>query len=148
MKRKLLSLTLLCMMASAYAAPAQVYKWTDANGVVHYSDAPPPLSTPKVETMHVRGDDRAHAAESADAGSGDKPKDATLVNAPPLNAAVPNTPDNRAKACQTERNNLALLQSNAPVNVIGADGKTQPVEDSGRQARIEGVKDRIALFCQ
>jgi hypothetical protein len=148
MNPKLLSLALLCTVVAAHAAPTQVYKWTDANGVVHYSEAPPPPTTPKVETVHVSGDDRAHAAESADAGSGDKPKDATAANASPANAAVPNTPENRAKECQMARNNLTLLQSNAPVNVVGADGKTQPMEDSSRQARIEGVKDQIALLCQ
>lgn len=148
MNCKLLSLVLLCTVVSAHAAMAQVYKWTDANGVVHYSEAPPPQSTPKVEKIHLRGDDPAHAAASADAGSGDKPKDATRPNASSQNAAVPDTPDNRAKECKIARNNLALLQSSAPVDVVGADGKTQPMEDSSRQARIEGVKDRIALFCR
>lgn len=140
-------LALLSVAASAYAAQAQVYKWTDAAGVVHYSDAPPPQNTPKVETMHVSGGERAHAA-SANVESGDKPKDASAANAPAQPAAVPDTPDNRAKECQTARNNLALLQSSAPVSVIGADGKPQAVTDNDRQARIEGVKDRIAQYCQ
>ena len=41
MIRVLAGLCALCMLGFAVDATAQVYKWTDANGVVHFSDTPP-----------------------------------------------------------------------------------------------------------
>jgi len=41
--RRLLIATALLLVAPLVAA--QAYKWTDANGTVHYSDAPPPQGT-------------------------------------------------------------------------------------------------------
>ena len=39
----------VALLVCAAGAGAQVYKWTDANGVVSFSDQPPPASVRKVE---------------------------------------------------------------------------------------------------
>ena len=39
----------LCLLA--LPAAAELYKWTDENGKVHYSDQPPPASVKKSETI-------------------------------------------------------------------------------------------------
>jgi len=46
---KLLAAALLLSCASAHAG--QIYKWTDANGEVHYTDTPPPGIS--VEPVHI-----------------------------------------------------------------------------------------------
>jgi len=91
MNRKLPLLALLLVAASAYAADSQVYKWTDAGGVIHYSDAPPPKDTQNVQTVRVSGGDRPRAVasdngEAADAT--DKPKDTAAANPPAQDAAA------------------------------------------------------------
>jgi len=54
--RTLILLTLACLgFAAAAAAPTDVYRWVDANGVVHYSDKPQnpgdkPVSLPHLQT--------------------------------------------------------------------------------------------------
>ncbi len=46
---------LLCALALPLAAGAQsLYKWTDKNGKVHYSDQPPPQSIKKVEQPRLQ----------------------------------------------------------------------------------------------
>jgi glutaredoxin len=40
----------LALLLCAFGAGAQMYKWTDAKGVVHYSDQPPAAKGAKVET--------------------------------------------------------------------------------------------------
>lgn len=45
---KILFLTLFCF-ASAASAQAQLYRWVDEKGSVHYTDQPPPPSAKKVE---------------------------------------------------------------------------------------------------
>jgi glutaredoxin len=44
----------LALLLCAAGAHAQMYKWTDAKGVVHFSDQPPPGDA-KVETRRVAG---------------------------------------------------------------------------------------------
>ena len=49
---------LMLLLLAAGAAGAQVYKWVDDKGVTHYSDQPPPPSTPartKVEVKSFSG---------------------------------------------------------------------------------------------
>ena len=46
---------LLLLCAGAAAAGAQIYKWVDAKGVTHYSDAPPPPSAGKVPLKVLPG---------------------------------------------------------------------------------------------
>jgi hypothetical protein len=147
MNRKLPLLALLLVAASAYAADSQVYKWTDASGVVHYSDAPPPKDTQNVQTVRVSGGDRPHAvggdnADAADAA--DKAKPAAAGNP----AGAPTDPSGgRARDCQTARSNLELLQGKMPVAVKNADGTQQPLDDKTRQLQINSANAQIALSC-
>lgn len=50
-----LSLTLCALLlpALAIAANPQMYKWTDAQGVVHYSDQPPKQDVVDVQTLDI-----------------------------------------------------------------------------------------------
>ena len=45
---------LLMLLLAAGAASAQVYKWVDAKGVTHYSDQPPPPTTPAKTRVEVK----------------------------------------------------------------------------------------------
>lgn len=40
---------LLCCIAAGLAQAAELYRWVDADGKVHYTDQPPPASARKVE---------------------------------------------------------------------------------------------------
>jgi hypothetical protein len=55
MKATILTLLTLCAIVPALglADNAQVYKWTDAAGVVHYSDKPPVESVADVQTLDM-----------------------------------------------------------------------------------------------
>ena len=64
MTRTIFFLAMCLPVAAASAAQSQVYKWTDAQGVVHYSDAPPPTTQANVQQVRISGGDRPRA-ESA-----------------------------------------------------------------------------------
>ena len=53
MKRKV-GITLALLLCAA-GAGAQMYKWTDAKGVVHFSDKPPPANARKAELKSFDG---------------------------------------------------------------------------------------------
>jgi hypothetical protein len=147
MNRKLVLLTLACFAVPAYAADQQAYKWTDADGVVHFSDAPPPKTARDVQMIRVSGNDRPRAVEPAASNSepGSKPEqEATQGRENAASAAN----DANAKACTTARNNLELLNTKLPVNVTGPDGKPIPLDDKARQAQIAAANANIAVYCK
>ena len=136
MNRAVIFFILACTAAGVSAADKQqVYKWTDASGVVHFTDAPPPTDTRNVQTLRLVGG--TASAEPADANA------APAENKP---AQAPAMSDS-AKECEQAKRNLALLQSNYTVSELGADGKVKPIDDKERAGRIAGVNDRIAQFC-
>ncbi|MDL2354686.1 MAG: glutaredoxin family protein [Pseudomonadota bacterium] len=45
----------LALLLCAAGAGAQMFKWTDAKGVVHFSDQPPPAAAGKVEQKRMAG---------------------------------------------------------------------------------------------
>ena len=74
--RRLLIATALLLAAPLVAA--QAYKWTDASGTVHYSDAPPPQGT-KYNKVTTSGsvEPLATAAPSSSSDSGDSSSNAS-----------------------------------------------------------------------
>ncbi len=139
---------LLALMAvsTAFAAGVQGYKWTDAQGVVHYSDAPPPTTQTNVQTVRVTGGDRPHdVAMAAPTGSTEEQQPAAQ------NPAAPNTPPaapvDHSKDCATARSNLELLQSKFQVTVNGPDGKPVPLDDKARQVQLAAANAQVAFYC-
>jgi glutaredoxin len=53
-----------CLLACSLAVQAQLYRWTDDGGNVHYTDTPPPANAKNVEK---KGSARATGAESKSA---------------------------------------------------------------------------------
>ena len=130
--------------STAFAAGGQVYKWTDAQGVVHYSDAPPPTTQSNVQTVRVTGGDRPH-----DVGSSTPAEpDAAPPQQPGQNQVAQNAPSDFAKNCATARSNLELLQSKFQVNVTDANGKAVALDDKSRQVQIADMNAQISLYCK
>ena len=144
MNRQLLLLALLCATVSAHAE--QVYKWTDAAGIVHYSDAPPPKDALNVQTVRVTGGDRPHAVLPTDNPDAAPPENKPAA-APAAPAAVSqaDTPEGRAQLCQAARNNLEILQSKFQVSTPGSN---KPMDDKTRQAQIAAANAQAAAYCQ
>ncbi|HEV2112436.1 MAG TPA: DUF4124 domain-containing protein [Gammaproteobacteria bacterium] len=56
--KDLLALSILVLLAASFSADVfadgqSVYKWTDAQGVVHYSDKPPTEAAPDLQSMDL-----------------------------------------------------------------------------------------------
>jgi hypothetical protein len=149
MNRHLLLFALLGVAALAHAE--RVYKWTDAQGITHYSDAPPPQDTQNVQTVRVSGGDRPHADQAADAAAAapDASKPAAPAAAQPAPEVTNDPAEYRAKNCAAARSNLEILQSKFPVSMPNKDGKQEAVaDDKSRQAAIADARAQIAEFCK
>lgn len=137
MKHRWLLLALLA--ASVPAAAREMYSWTDANGVKHFSDSPPPADISKAKKLKMAGGVTTESTE-------EPPKAANGESGPALAAAAGYSPEDIQRNCQTARGNLATLESQKP----RSDAEGQPVDAEAaarHQSQIDKTNQQIKLFC-
>ena len=149
MNARLLLLVLLAASLPALAS-TQVYSWTDASGVKHFSDAPPPASVNaqklKVRGSVTSGDQTPPAEPAADAAKPNTPPPATVQ---PIARSLADSPENREKQCNTAKKNLDILQGSYPVSgPPGADGKAQVMDDAARKQATERANEQVKFYCR
>lgn len=137
MHRSLIAVALLLL---APLATAQVYKWTDASGTVHYSEAPPAQGT-KFSKVTTTGTVEPLAAPVSEAT-----EDTRETPAAP-SQPVADTPENRSALCASLKSNLAALQGSGPV-VMQQDGKATALDDAQRKQQTAQAQAQHDQFCQ
>lgn len=138
MRRPLIAVALLLL---APLANAQVYKWTDSSGTVHYSQEAPPAGT-HAQTVKVTGTAAPLAAPAASTETAAQPASANQTPQQPM----ADTPENRYKLCATLQANLEMLKSSAPL--VTQDGKQQKVlDDAGRKQQRATAEAQYQQFC-
>lgn len=138
MRRSLLAVALLLLIP---AVSAQIYKWKDASGTVHYSEAPPPQGT-KFEKIHTSGSAEPVAAPPA--SENNAPEGGSLESPA---QTVADTPENRAKLCSSLKSNLSALQGSGPV-VMEQDGKPQALDSAQRKQQIATAQAQYDQYCK
>jgi hypothetical protein len=139
--RRLLIATALMLAAPLVAA--QAYKWTDANGTVHYSDAPPAQGT-KYSKVTTTGTVEPLAepapAKSSESTSESKPA--------PAQSSLPmvDTPENRAKLCASLKSNLEALKSSGPI-VMQQNGQQKLLDADQRQQQQAAAQTQYQQYC-
>lgn len=134
----------LMLLALALALPASagdMYSWTDANGVRHFSDSPPPASVKNAKRVAVHGGVTTPAPQAADAAQ--KPSSS---GGPAMAAAAGYSPEDIKRNCEIAKGNLASLQANAPAK----DDKGAPIDAAAaaeHQAQLDKANQQIRLFC-
>ena len=138
---------LLALLLVTPLASAQVYKWTDAKGVVHYSDVPPPQGV-KYKNMHMSlagGAAPAAATSASPAAAASSPADAGA--APASARTVADNPENRAKLCAQLRQNYTLLKGSQPLTVDDAKGQKQLVSEKQRTQDMVNTQQQLQKYC-
>ena len=131
--RPLLALAACIALLPAVAAAQsgdKVYKWTDANGVTHYGDAPP--ATGDYRTSAIPAADRAPRATGADAADA-----ADAATGAP--AATEEDPQ-----CAEMRRHVALLRGDSPVQQdTDGDGKADRILSQADREAQAGLAERL-----
>lgn len=138
MRRLLIAAVLLALTP---LASAQVYKWTDATGTVHYSEAPPAQGK-NYQKIKTNGTVEPLAPAKEAPVSEGKPE-AESAPAQPM----ADTPENRNKLCESLKSNLAALQGKGPV-VMQKDGNPVALNDAQRNQQIGAAQTQYQQFCQ
>lgn len=144
-RRAAASLALAALFAGGAACATELYKWTDKNGIVHYSDAPPPKGDEAAQRLRLNGTESPAPDASAEKKPVE-PEKAADANKPAEAApsALPDTPENRKRLCEQAQAQTDLLQSKFQV----ADSSGKPLDEKTRAARTAQAKQAAATYCQ
>jgi hypothetical protein len=132
------SLIVLALLSLAPLASAQVYKWTDAHGTIHYSEAPPAEGT-SFKKVKANGSAEPLAPPAAPTPADDAP-------APSSGLPVADTPENRNKLCTSLKANLATLQRHGPV-VMQQGNKAVALDEAQRKQQTDTTQGQIQQYC-
>lgn len=135
MKRSwpLLVLLVACLPAMA----ADMYSWTDANGVRHFSDSPPPASA-KAQKIKFKGGVTSNEAA--------EPAEPAKDSGPSLAAAAGYSTDDIKRNCEIARGNLSASEGRqVPVDADGFPVDLDAAKE--RQSQIDKANQQIKLFC-
>jgi hypothetical protein len=138
MKNTVFFSALLSGLCWATAADAGLYKWTDAQGQVHFSQIPP--SNGKFETLKGAKKGSAPAAPVAKAAPV-----ASTAGTPQLVATPPPAPSaaDKKKACDEATKDIAYLDEKTPRRLFMKDkdgNESRVTEEQFNAMRAESVK--------
>lgn len=143
---------LLAMLAAP--AGAEIYKWTDAQGEIHYGDQPPSSTTPKPFHLQTSEATEARAAEArrqaADQAARKRLEQEKVREAASKQLAA-NEEEARRKAenCQRARANLEMLQrANLRLTTVDSQGQPRVLDAAARQAEIQSASQTISENCE
>ncbi len=137
----LLGLFALCISSSPLLAAERVYKWTDDDGVVHFSSTPPPNQ--KTERIKVKSAPPPQPSTE----SPDEPPSGELFaeSEQPDNSEIEER--NRVAQCQKGRNMIAQIEPRTRVFRVDEDGSRTYLEDDQRLALLEEARGLVAEHC-
>lgn len=155
---------LIALLAIGLPAAADIYKWVDGTGEIHYTDQPPPPNAKLME--HVKGPaPAAGEAAAAPAQPGRNPpptagqkgvaeqemefrkRQAEREKAEAGQQAQLADAETKRKNCELARNNLAGLQARSRVTKYGPNGEIVYLTDEEITAAIVDAQRVADSWC-
>lgn len=143
---------LILVLAAGPAAAERFYKWTDAEGKVHYTDEPPAQGEYEVLDPAASGSDPAGptSAERARAWR-ERQKEAEAKEAA-REAAIAEqrrAQEQREENCRRAREKARVLEQNTRILMPPEEEGGEPVRmsDDERLQRLEEAREQVREFC-
>ena len=143
------TLSTVILFSSAAVLAEKIYKWTDAEGKVHYGSEKP--ADADAEKMKVNTDKTG--VESGTAlddlkqqvdDEAEKIKEEGIPAQPP----VPSLSMKEVKKrCQAAKQDLATIQSRGQLRERDANGEIRYVSDEDKQRRVKAAKQQVREYC-
>lgn len=124
MRLSLACAALVLAASAAGASASEIYQWTDARGVTHYSETPPPAGTP-YQTRQI-----------TDTGA------STRAAAPAPAQEAPVNPQ-----CTTARSNIEILLGEGPVQQDDGRGNARELSADERANQLELAQAAVRAYC-
>jgi hypothetical protein len=154
---------MLCLLAAPDSA--EMYKWTDENGKVHYTDQPPPAAARKSET--IKAPKIPHATVPAPGDAGGKPPPAATGPKSVSDQEMEfrkrklQQAENEAKAqkdaqaaeekkrnCQRAQGQVAAYERGGRIGRYGPNGEQVFLTDQEIQAELANVRKSADSWCK
>jgi len=143
--------TIITLALISFSVHAELSKWVDADGKVHYSDTPPPEVTTK-SVRNIAGKEQADAPASyapkslaereAELRKSNQAKEDASKKKAEEDAKV----DTKKRNCEAARQNARTLESGRVVT-YDANGERKFLEDSELAQRLEEANKTISTNC-
>lgn len=143
------AIAVFCGALLAAPAVAQVYKWTDDQGRVHYSDTPPtdaeaallPIESAETDLEATLREQvaRERELELREQTEADAAEDAAAEAA--HRAAV-------ERACLQARERVATIESARRLSRVDADGNRRTYNEEERAAALAEARQQVAEWCR
>lgn len=144
------TISMVILLGSGVAPAEKIYKWTDAEGNVHYGSEKPadtPAEKMKVDTGLTGANTGAEALDKLKQEADDeaqKIKEEGIPEQPP----VPALPMKEVKSrCAAAKQDLATIQSRGQLKERDEQGNISFVGEEERQQRIKQAKKQIKEYC-
>lgn len=140
-------LALVISVAATSAADAQVYRWVDEDGNVHYTDRPPHLDVERlpIETgptdLEAAIEENVERRYRLDESEKDRAHEAEIESERAAYEA------RRAEACRQARDRVSFIESARRLSRVDEDG-TRVVYDEQQRARaLAEARRQVADWC-
>jgi len=125
------------------AVCAKMYKWTDSEGNVHYTQKPPPEN---VSGEELKAMPKTSFGETPPADEPQKAENQTT--SPPSDDISQLTPEQlQQRNCEKAKANHEALKNNTRVVITGEDNKLHELSESERQAKLEQAQQFVDKYC-
>lgn len=140
------------LLLICHIAHAELSKWVDAEGKVHYSDEAPPANV-KVKPLNIPKEHAPFASATpatkslaeleAELRKKQKAKEAATQK------AIQQQEEARAKQqnCDIARSNLRVLEDSPRIATYGSNGERSYLDDAARKQRIEEARKVVSQHC-
>ena len=142
-----LCLAMFCTPAGA----DRIYKWTDKDGTVQYTQMPPPEDVQVIEIEEPAPPPADPAGESARVQEQVEAMEERMKAREDAATEAEQEAKNREirrQNCATARHNLGELQQGGGRRYRAADGSVLRLTEAERQQRIAEANEQIKEFCQ
>lgn len=155
--RRIVVVVLAASTASTASLASAQWKWTDQDGVVTYSDRPPPPSIPATRIQVQPGasggatasppggdpDARTTADREFEFRQRQAAREAALRDAASREQAA----QAQARACESARERLRTLESGRRLAEIDLSGERRVLTEEAREERIRTLRDDLRERC-
>lgn len=140
-----LPMFLLLLSAGAHGA---LNKWVDDEGLVHYSDQPPPANV-KAQTLTAPAEVSGVAVQKSilEREAERKKLEHAKAEAAQKAAQQQEAVVGKQKNCEAAKANLQILESAAPITTYNDKGERTNMDDTTRQQRLEEARKQIGMYC-
>ena len=125
----------------------EIYTWTDAEGVVHFSATPPPGQQVSKETLRYHRGDPAAAEAAQQRWQGEEEATDKQSGAREREAASAALGAERARNCATAREIVQSLESAPATRYRREDGSFQSYTPEEVAQRLDEARARESEYC-